>query len=581
MEIYHLLILITSIFFYFYNRSLLLTIFETNHHEEEKPNLPKVRIGARVMDLIHGLHFDDILMDTPDDLRPSSIIAFYNSSDELCMKRFNEWDFDHIAETELPARERLFIARYDMYSAPLRSWYKFVPELDLKSRMNIRSCPELVFVSRTNDGFMDWCTREVRDDGVHVMGCDDFNDYLHNLDYWDERVTTMVDWVYGKIHEDGEPKLSRFFKSIAEQGTWIQKRDHTSTDNHMRNIYLSEAFPNFTKNGFKVVPIPEKLQSWFLNFYKRNENNRRTEHWDAESTQLSFTEIPTTFLDTDMERSMKEMLANEILKPILEEWSGIRPLELTSFYGLREYPNDSFLKNHVDRIDTHVLSVTIVVKKQDPELAKENPWPLEVIDFAGDHVRHEHPEGTMILYESSKLPHGRPYRNKGGVHVGAFCHFKPYHMHGLDSKKWDEITAHARENQAKHTEYVTYKSTPSVEPETIEYSDIEYAAHTSWNYIDEHNQPSVYKEKDGEVYEDNDDFSSFVVAFFNNGDTELELVWISPTDPSIQIKQGIIQPGEFLQINTFEGHTFHWFDSSGQNIKEHQVHQTNLEYYIY
>lgn len=59
--------------------------------------LPKVRIGHRVVDLFHGMHFDDILMDTPDDARPPGIVFFYNSSDATCMRKYNAMNFDATA----------------------------------------------------------------------------------------------------------------------------------------------------------------------------------------------------------------------------------------------------------------------------------------------------------------------------------------------------------------------------------------------------------------------------------------------------------------------------------------------------
>ena len=190
-------------------------------------------------------------------------------------------------------------------------------------------------------------------------------------------------------------------------------------------------------------------------------------------------------------------------------------LELTSFYGIREYSEDAWLRGHIDRIDTHVLSVTISIQKLDEEgndlkVGDRDPWPLQGIGYDGKVMRYDHPAGTMVLYESSKIVdsfdlnaasslmrqfshfwcnsytascrcfvnncaccfvgnirgevvvpsvkrlrtnrqlqlqlysntnchyhcertltgkvvHGRPYRNKSGRHVAAFCHFKPTH----------------------------------------------------------------------------------------------------------------------------------------------------------
>tara|TARA_B110000977_G_scaffold146838_1_gene186153 strand:- start:481 stop:687 length:207 start_codon:yes stop_codon:yes gene_type:complete len=40
-------------------------------------------------------------------------------------------------------------------------------------------------------------------------------------------------------------------------------------------------------------------------------------------------------------------------------------------------------------------------------LEEAEAWPLEVTDWNGDNIRYAHPQGTTILYESSKLIHGK------------------------------------------------------------------------------------------------------------------------------------------------------------------------------
>ena len=123
---------------------------------------------------------------------------------------------------------------------------------------------------------------------------------------------------------------------------------------------------------------------------------------------MSFHETPTTFLDMDLERSAANRLANDHIKPLVEEWSGMPDLELTSFYGIREYSEDAWLRGHIDRIDTHVLSVTISIQKLDEEgndlkVGDRDPWPLQGIGYDGKVMRYDHPAGTMVLYESSKI----------------------------------------------------------------------------------------------------------------------------------------------------------------------------------
>ena len=58
----------------------------------------------------------------------------------------------------------------------------------------------------------------------------------------------------------------------------------------------------------------------------------------------------------------------------MEEWSGL-DLEMTAFYGVREYYGGNVLQNHVDRLDTHVISAIIQI---DKDLGEEEDWLLEV-----------------------------------------------------------------------------------------------------------------------------------------------------------------------------------------------------------
>ncbi|CAN0013427.1 unnamed protein product, partial [Sphacelaria rigidula] len=46
----------------------------------------------------------------------------------------------------------------------------------------------------------------------------------------------------------------------------------------------------------------------------------------------------------------------------MEEWSGLK-LKPTSCYGVRTYHRGSVLANHVDRLDTHVISAIINVSQ--------------------------------------------------------------------------------------------------------------------------------------------------------------------------------------------------------------------------
>ena len=93
-----------------------------------------LKIKSRVVDLMNGEHFDDILRDTPDNMRPPSIVLFYNTTTSACNDEFKLLNFENNVINYLPSRAFLFASQYDVNAAPQRLWYKFTPERDLAKR---------------------------------------------------------------------------------------------------------------------------------------------------------------------------------------------------------------------------------------------------------------------------------------------------------------------------------------------------------------------------------------------------------------------------------------------------------------
>ncbi|KAH9262757.1 hypothetical protein BASA82_000213 [Batrachochytrium salamandrivorans] len=525
-----------------------------------KHDLPPVLHGGRVIHLVSGQHFDNLLQDTPDELRPPSVILFtgYNT----CPDSDSKLGFTSMAETKLPSRERLLVASYDMDANPVRGWFKFTPEMDLVKRFGVLACGTVVFVPRhpNCDGFTQYCTEPTKDPLLTKVGCDKFVDKCAPLvqHYHPHQDGDLLIWIKKQIALGIEPQISPVFGSYAEQHKWLVQRDETTTDNEFRNYFLVESFPAFTPLGFAVMPIPEAMQEWLLSYWNRKKNNRVNEGWAAGSTQMNFHEEPTTFVSLDQEYLARDKWANEVIKPIVEKWSGMNHLELTSFYGMREYKSGnltsktgSLLKSHIDRIDTHVLSVTFTIAKVNSsninqlltpeEEAKHKPWPLEVVAFDGQIYRHEHLAGTMILYESSKLAHGRPYHNNDGMdHLGCFCHFKPVNKDHLEAEKWDKIASEARANQAKNTQRQRYVSLPVVEPTMPVFTAHRFGAGTGWR-----------GDKGGE---DEEEEKGYQITFVNNYHTTLDLHWIGEG----KVFQGSLAPGAKLEITSYVGHKFAW-----------------------
>ena len=120
----------------------------------------------------------------------------------------------------------------------------------------------------------------------------------------------------------------------------------------------------------------------------------------------------------EINQTIEDLIKKE-LTPILEQWSGLK-LEWTKIYGIRNYLRDSYLKMHVDRYQTHIISVIInISQKVDVD------WPLVFIDNYGRTNHLILKPGEVIYYESALCYHGRPYPFKGDEFANIFCHTRP------------------------------------------------------------------------------------------------------------------------------------------------------------
>jgi hypothetical protein len=107
----------------------------------------------------------------------------------------------------------------------------------------------------------------------------------------------------------------------------------------------------------------------------------------------------TTELRSVLESTLLEMVG---------EWSGLgaENIEATNTYGIRAYLKNSTLKTHVDRVETHILSVVYCVDASYPTGARR--WHMEADpDLSGKHVSVDIAPGKIFYYESAKLTHGK------------------------------------------------------------------------------------------------------------------------------------------------------------------------------
>jgi hypothetical protein len=238
-------------------------------------------------------------------------------------------------------------------------------------------------------------------------------------------------------------------------------------------MFLPPLIPNFTSTGYKLIDIPDPLYDALIKH--AHSASRSIESWAASGTQNSFHITKTHMIDVNQNPSLTE-LANLHLKPIMEEWAGLQgDLEFTSFYGVREYLKGHWLRGHIDRTDQLVISATLCLEKPNGSEASGEHWPLEVIDWEGRNVRSHHPPRTAFLYESAKLIHGRPQFNED-THLGVFLHYKPH-----AKVNWGEKSRLAEQNLHSHRKQVYYASTPTIEPQTYDFTEINYGEDSRWD----------------------------------------------------------------------------------------------------
>lgn len=66
-----------------------------------------------------------------------------------------------------------------------------------------------------------------------------------------------------------------------------------------------------------------------------------------------------------------------LARPMLTAWAGVS-LQETALYGVRVYTRNAWLRQHVDKRTTHVISEIVNVDQEVDE-----PWPLQIRDHAG------------------------------------------------------------------------------------------------------------------------------------------------------------------------------------------------------
>uniref|UniRef100_A0A7S2X5P1 Fe2OG dioxygenase domain-containing protein n=1 Tax=Lotharella oceanica TaxID=641309 RepID=A0A7S2X5P1_9EUKA len=116
------------------------------------------------------------------------------------------------------------------------------------------------------------------------------------------------------------------------------------------------------------------------------------------------------------------------MRPLLERFCNCKLQERAKVYGVRIYHKGAHLIEHLDWCDTWVISATICVGRSPNGTSAG--WPLVVRKsllpgIGGEMHQVVQEAGEAVLYEGSRLYHGRPESLRGDSYMGLFLGFTP------------------------------------------------------------------------------------------------------------------------------------------------------------
>lgn len=208
----------------------------------------------------------------------------------------------------------------------------------------------------------------------------------------------------------------------------IKKHTHLERLNSIQPSYL----PKYTEMGFEKIKLTDEMFNRIKNTWNDKFKwplNNDFKEIEIDAIQNNNKNIVKSHLIVDDELNF---YLHDNLKSILGEWSG-EELEPTYVYGTRVYTDGSMLESHVDRYQTHIISAIINVDQKVNE-----PWPLQIYDDYG--ILHEVflEPGEMLMYESSRLVHGREKPLNGDYFANIFVHYKPVFWDEFELPMWEQ-----------------------------------------------------------------------------------------------------------------------------------------------
>ena len=192
--------------------------------------------------------------------------------------------------------------------------------------------------------------------------------------------------------------------------------------------------------------LPKNAALFLILCFRLIRNCARVVEKDGEKSYLSNKNYWLVAFES--KRGMEGIL-NELLKPIVEEWTKIS-LGFSQFYGIRRYTRGARLWAHVDDCSFICLGAVLQIDQK----VDEN-WPLHIIDNQGTTHSIFLQPGEMLLYESGAVAHGRQYALNGDYYDNLLVHWTPNddipHLKDVDVEQ-EIINAMIRKEKSSKTE---------------------------------------------------------------------------------------------------------------------------------
>ncbi len=178
----------------------------------------------------------------------------------------------------------------------------------------------------------------------------------------------------------------------------------------------------FTSKGFYKTKIPETSWKMITEVLINHIHEKVPEYSDSLKPDLKGWikskdfNIATDFLCLSKFPEVRKIVAEEMYI-LLSEWSGTKIKKDGIVYGIRFYKNGATLGMHLDRKETHHISVNMSVALDG------EPWFFDIVDHDGNENQILIEPGECVFYESAICLHGRKTPFNGNYYANMYCHF--------------------------------------------------------------------------------------------------------------------------------------------------------------